>query len=89
MSYASLATPGTEACDAVGVASRPQWREWPAQAIRRVLSERVAFGILAVALFGLLPSPVIGPESESTSAVLREIALSSTFVKKNSYDLLM
>jgi len=26
----SLATPGTEACDAVGGALRPEWREWPA-----------------------------------------------------------
>jgi len=26
----SLATPGTEACDAVGGAFRLQWREWPA-----------------------------------------------------------
>jgi hypothetical protein len=25
----SMATPGTEACDAAGGASRPQWREWP------------------------------------------------------------
>jgi hypothetical protein len=25
----SLATPGTEACDAVGGALRPEWREWP------------------------------------------------------------
>jgi DNA-binding transcriptional LysR family regulator len=25
-----LATPGTEACDAVGGALRPEWREWPA-----------------------------------------------------------
>src|ERR1043166_4069911 len=25
----SLATPGTEACDAAGGAFRPQWREWP------------------------------------------------------------
>jgi len=24
-----MATPGTEACDAVGGASRPKWREWP------------------------------------------------------------
>jgi hypothetical protein len=24
----SLATPGTEACDAVGGALRPEWREW-------------------------------------------------------------
>jgi hypothetical protein len=29
MVCASLATPGTEACDAVGGAFRPQWREWP------------------------------------------------------------
>src|SRR5216684_1053123 len=28
----SLATPVTEACDAVGGAFRPQWREWPAWA---------------------------------------------------------
>jgi hypothetical protein len=28
--WSSLATPGTEACDATGGASRPQWREWPA-----------------------------------------------------------
>ena len=26
----SLATPGTEACDAAGGAFGPQWREWPA-----------------------------------------------------------
>ena len=26
----SLATSGTEACDAVGGALRPEWREWPA-----------------------------------------------------------
>jgi hypothetical protein len=30
---------------------RPKWREWPSRAIRRVLSERVAFGILPTALF--------------------------------------
>ncbi len=41
-----MATPGTEACDAVGGALRPKWREWPSQAIRRVLPERVAFGML-------------------------------------------
>src|ERR1700676_2769357 len=29
MVCASLATPGTEACDAVGGAFRPQWTEWP------------------------------------------------------------
>jgi hypothetical protein len=27
----SLATLGTEACDAVSGAFRPQWREWPAK----------------------------------------------------------
>jgi hypothetical protein len=32
------------------------WSEWPSRAIRRVLSERVAFGILPAALFALLPS---------------------------------
>jgi hypothetical protein len=42
----SLATPGTEACDAVGCALRPKWREWPAWWSRRVLSERVAFCML-------------------------------------------
>jgi hypothetical protein len=30
MSCGSLATPGTDACDAVGGALRPKWREWPA-----------------------------------------------------------
>src|SRR5882757_697383 len=29
MSCVSLATPGTEGCDAVGGAFRLQWREWP------------------------------------------------------------
>jgi hypothetical protein len=29
MPFVSLATPGTEACDAVGSALRPEWREWP------------------------------------------------------------
>jgi len=29
MVVAPMATPGTEACDAVGVALGPQWREWP------------------------------------------------------------
>jgi len=29
--WVSLATPGTEACDAVGGAFRLQWREWPAK----------------------------------------------------------
>jgi hypothetical protein len=29
MFWVSLATPGTKACDAVGGAFRPQWREWP------------------------------------------------------------
>ena len=52
----SLATPGTEACDAVGGALRPKWREWPSRAIRRVLPERVAFGMLPAALFALLPT---------------------------------
>jgi hypothetical protein len=33
MSCVSLATPGTEACDAVGGALRPKWREWPAGAL--------------------------------------------------------
>jgi|SRR6267378_761783 hypothetical protein len=42
MSCVSLATPGTEACDAVGGALRPKWREWPVRGTRRVLSERVA-----------------------------------------------
>jgi len=42
-SCVSMATPGTEACDAVGGALRPKWREWPSQAIRRVLPERVTF----------------------------------------------
>jgi len=41
-----MATPGTEAYDAVGGALKPKWREWPSRAIRRVLSERVAFDIL-------------------------------------------
>jgi hypothetical protein len=27
----SLGTLGTETCDAVGGAFRPQWREWPAK----------------------------------------------------------
>jgi hypothetical protein len=27
--YASLASPGTRACDAVGGAFRPEWREGP------------------------------------------------------------
>jgi hypothetical protein len=48
-----MATPGTEACDAVGGAPRPKWREWPSRAIRRVLPERVAFGMLPAALFAL------------------------------------
>jgi hypothetical protein len=34
----SLATPGTEACDAVGGALRPKCGEWPARCSRRVLS---------------------------------------------------
>jgi hypothetical protein len=29
MSSVFPAAPGTEACDAVGGAFRPQWREWP------------------------------------------------------------
>src|SRR6266404_7776134 len=58
MSCVSLATPGTEACDAVGGALRPKCREWPARGIRRVLSERVAFGMVLAALFGFLPSSV-------------------------------
>jgi hypothetical protein len=33
MSWVSLATPATEACDAVG-ALRPEWREWPALEIQ-------------------------------------------------------
>jgi hypothetical protein len=45
-SYVSMATPGTDARDAVGGALRPKWREWPSRAIRRVLSERVTFGML-------------------------------------------
>jgi hypothetical protein len=48
-----LATPGTEACDAMGGAFRPQWRELPARGIRRVPSERVAFGMVLAALFGI------------------------------------
>ncbi len=56
-----MATPGTEACDAVCGALRPKWRDWPSRAMRRVLPERVAFGMLPAALFALLancPSPV-------------------------------
>ncbi len=34
--WGSLATPGTEACDAVGGALRPQRREWPVRKIFRV-----------------------------------------------------
>jgi hypothetical protein len=51
----SLATLGTEACDAVGGALRPKWREWPSQAIRRALPDRVGFCMLQAAL-ALLPS---------------------------------
>jgi hypothetical protein len=47
-----LATPKTEACDAVGGALRPKWREWPAGGIRRVgglalsiVCQRLAIGI--------------------------------------------
>src|SRR5438876_9852443 len=36
----SLATLGTEACDAVGDAFRPQWRERPAKEFRRISSQR-------------------------------------------------
>jgi hypothetical protein len=32
MSCVSLATPGTEACDAVGGALRSKWTEWPSRA---------------------------------------------------------
>jgi len=55
-SCVSLTTPGTQACDAVGGALRPKWREWSVRSISRVLSERVAFGTLVAALFALLPS---------------------------------
>src|SRR5260370_37390274 len=34
MLWVSLATPGTEACDAMGGAFRPQWRELPASVLR-------------------------------------------------------
>jgi len=34
MLWVSLATPGTEACDAMGGAFRPQWRELPAIVLR-------------------------------------------------------
>jgi hypothetical protein len=51
-----MATPGTEACDAVGGALRPKWREWPSQTIRRLLPKRVAFGMLPAALYAGLPS---------------------------------
>jgi hypothetical protein len=34
-SYDSLAPPGTKACDAEGVALRPEWREGQVRAIRR------------------------------------------------------
>jgi hypothetical protein len=44
MSCVSLATPGTEACAAVGGAFRPQWREWPEKS---VLGESHPNGILA------------------------------------------
>src|SRR5260221_7193267 len=33
-----LATPGTQACDAVGGAFRPEWREWPRSERGRGLS---------------------------------------------------
>src|SRR5207248_8602451 len=36
----SLATLGMEACDAVGDAFRPQWRERPAKEFRRISSQR-------------------------------------------------
>jgi hypothetical protein len=55
-SCVSMATPGTEACDAIGGALRPKWREWPERGIRRVVSKPVAFGLLLAALFALLPS---------------------------------
>jgi len=51
-----MATPGTEACDAVGGALRPKWREWPSQTIRRLLPKRVVFGMLPAALHAGLPS---------------------------------
>jgi hypothetical protein len=57
-----MATLGTEACDAVGGALRSKWRGWPSRAIRRLLSERVAFGMLLAALFALLPSSPVVPE---------------------------
>jgi hypothetical protein len=64
-----MATPGTEACDAIGGALRPKWREWPSQASRRVLPEPVAFG--------MLPSPrsnsTAAPEPKVRSTHLRAL----------------
>jgi hypothetical protein len=56
MSCVSLATPGTEACDAVGGALRPQWRERPGLVLGQVLSERIVFGMPLAALFAFFLS---------------------------------
>ena len=48
---------------AVGGALRPKGREWLSQAIERVLTERVPFGMLSAALFALLSElPMIQEE---------------------------
>ncbi len=60
-----MATPGTEACDAVCGALRPKWREWPSRAMRRVLPERVAFGMLPAALFAFTGELPVGRDTAS------------------------
>src|SRR5947208_14942324 len=52
----SLATLGTEACDAVGDAFRPQWRERAAKEVRRISSQRASSRMTPVPPFAFLPS---------------------------------
>jgi len=52
----SLATPGTEACDAGGGAFRPQWREWPGPELPGESRDNGILANAAAPPFVLLPT---------------------------------
>ena len=66
MPYVSLATPGTEACDAVGGAFRPQWTEWPSSeywtssVVRAEVALRIPLSALCVRYVYSFLGPLAG-----------------------------
>ena len=68
----------------MGGALRPKWREWPSRAIRRVLSERVAFGMLPAALFALLSLPNPDVLSRSHAERPPKLARQVRLIRKTS-----